>query len=306
MSKAVLNVSRILLLGLCIALLLTNTLILAPEVEAASDTNKTETDLTLTEDIPSAEEDVLTQRAITMDEAKKEAQAAVSEQLAIIASAEETQQDVIETQTESVEVPYAAETAYEDSAESSSTTDSDTDALTAAEETQAEESEQTEVTEETQAEQSDVTEQSDAAQSEVVSTGYGFLMDIDNPDPSYVGYAISLSDSDRDMAERIIMGEAGSTGFTGMALVAQCLRDTYVAGGYSSVADVIRQNGYYGSMSITPDQTCKDVVSYIFDQGGSAVQHSIRVFYASNYCTSSWHEAQQFVCSYGYVRYFDL
>ena len=82
MSKSVKNVIRIVLLCLCVALLMTNTLIHASEVEAASDTNKTETNLTLTEDTPSAEDDELTHRAITMDEAKKEAQAAVSEQLA--------------------------------------------------------------------------------------------------------------------------------------------------------------------------------------------------------------------------------
>ena len=275
MSKSVKNVIRILLLCLCFALLMTNTLIHASEVGAASDTNKTETDLSINEDIPSAEDDELTQRAITMDEAKKEAQAAVNEQLAIIASVEEaTEEDVIETQSESVEATYESETVYETSAESSSTSDSDS------------------------ADQQTQTVQA--------STGYGYLMDIDNPDPNYVGYAISLSDYDREKAERIVMGEAGSTGFTGMALVAQCLRDTYISGNYSSIADVISRNGYYGSMSITPSQTCKEVISYIFDQGGSAVQHSIRVFYASNYCTSSWHEAQQYVCSYGYVRYFDL
>ena len=274
MSKSVKNVIRILLLCLCFALLMTNTLIHASEVEAASDANKTETNLTLTEDIPSAEDDELAHRAITMDEAKKEAQVAVSEQLAIIASEVEDEKEevVIETQTESVEAAYTTETVSETSAETSSST-------------------------------TDSTEQTQSVQA---SAGYGFLMGIDNPDPNYVGYAISLSDYDRDMAERIVMGEAGSTGFTGMALVAQCLRDTYIAGGYSSIADVINSNGYYGSMSITPSQTCKEVISYIFDQGGSAVQHSIRVFYASNYCTSSWHEAQQFVCSYGYVRYFDL
>ena len=273
MSKVVTKFSRLALLSLLIALLLTNTLILAPAVGAASDTNKTETIMNSTDNIPAAEDDVLTQRAITMDEAKKEAQAAVSEQLAIIAAVEEKKaEDVIETQTSDVEVDYEPETDYVSYAQSSSTTYSGEKAVSTVQE----------------------------------SYSYGFLMDIDNPDPNYVGYTIALTDTDRDMAERIVMGEAGSTGFTGMALVAQCLRDTYIAGGYSSIADVIYDNGYYGSMSITPSSTCREVISYIFDQGGSAVQHTIRVFYASNYCSSPWHEAQQYVCSYGYVRYFDM
>ena len=91
-----------------------------------------------------------------------------------------------------------------------------------------------------------------------------------------------------------------------MAIVAQCIRDTYVNGSYSSIRELLIDNGYYGSTSITPSQTAKDVVNYIFDQGGSAVQHEIRVFYASNICSSSWHESQEYVCSYGYVRYFDF
>ena len=271
MSKAFTRMSRFMLLGLMIALLLTNTLILAPGVGAASDTNKTETDLTLTENIPTAESDVLTHRAITMDEAKKEAQAAVIEQLAMIAAVEEEKNEaVIETQTSNVEVSTEPESYSETSAESSSESDVDDKPAVQA------------------------------------SSSYGYLMDIDDPDPNYVGYAISLSDYDRDLCERMVMGEAGSTGFTGMALVAQCIRDTYLAGGHNNIADVLYENGYYGSMNITPSATCKEVVSYIFDQGGSAVQHRIRVFYASNYCTSDWHESQEYVCSYGYVRYFDM
>ncbi|MDO4749120.1 MAG: hypothetical protein Q4A12_08105 [Eubacteriales bacterium] len=134
----------------------------------------------------------------------------------------------------------------------------------------------------------------------------GYLLSIDNPDPNYTSYSITLSDADRDLAERIVMGEAGGTGFTGMALVAQALRDAFVKGGYSDIATVIKSHGYYGSTSIKPSQSCKDAVAFIFDQGGAAVQHRILVFYASNYCSSSWHESQEFVCQYGYVRYFDF
>lgn len=134
----------------------------------------------------------------------------------------------------------------------------------------------------------------------------GYLIDIANPDPNYQSYSIVLSPQDRELAERIVMGEAGNTGYTGMALVAQCLRDTFVMGGYSDIATVIDKHGFYGSMSITPSQTCKDVVNFIFDQGGAAVQHRTLVFYATNYCSSPWHESQEFVTQYGYVRFFDF
>lgn len=286
MSKVMKKSTRIFTLSLCIALLFTNTLILAPEVGAASDTNKTETEMTFNSNISAAEDAVLTQRAIAIDEAKKEAQAAVSEQLAIIALEEEEAQKEEETETLSTEAEeptdeteadsYAAEdySYADDSAYSSSSSDEDY-------------------------------EESDTDYS-YAEPAYGYLMSIDDPDPGYVGYSISMSESERDICERMVMGEAGSCGFTGMALVAQCIRDTYIAGGYSNIHDVLSQNGYYGSTSITPSETCKEVVSYIFDQGGSAVQHRIRVFYASNYCTSDWHEAQEYVCSYGYVRFFDM
>lgn len=285
MSKVMKKSTRFVTLSLCIALLFTNTLILAPEVGAASDTIKTETEMTINSNIPAAEDAVLTQRAIAIDEAKKEAQAAVSEQLAIIALEEEEAKEE-ETETLSTEAQEPTVEATDSSTESE---DYDSDDYSA----------------ESSSTSDEEYEDSDADYG-TAEAAYGFLMSIDNPDPSYAGCTISLSDSERDIAERMIMGEAGSCGFTGMALVAQCIRDTYVQGGYSDIHDVLNENGYYGSTSITPSETAREVVSYIFDQGGSAVQHSIRVFYASNYCTSEWHESQEYVCSYGYVRFFDM
>lgn len=273
---------RIVTIGLCVALLLTATLILAPVVGAASDTNKTETNTQENINIMSAEDKLLTQRAITIDEAKKEAQEVVSEQLAILEASKKTETESTEAAkpasgSSSTESTSASSTtsASVSSTDSSSTTDTDD-------------------------------EESNSENTVQASGSGGFLLDIDNPDPAYVGYSISLSDSDRDQVERMLMGEAGGMGFDGMALVAQCIRDTYVNGSYGSMEELFSDNGYYGSTSYTPSSTAKEVVNYIFDQGGSAVQHSIRVFYASDICSSSWHEAQDYVCSYGYVRFFDF
>ena len=284
MSKVMKKSSRFFTLSLCIALLFTNTLFLAPEVGAASDANKTETENNTEQYITPAENAELTQRAIAIDTAKKEAQAAVDEQLAIIAQEEEeaSQEDDAETlQTEAAEPT-------EENASETETAEDDSDAESAESSSTSDE------------ENEDTDSDGSAAAAE------GFLMGIDNPDPEYSGSVVSMSDSDRDYCERMVMGEAGSTGFTGMALVAQCIRDTYVSGGYGSVSEVISSNGYYGSTDIAPSETCKEVVRYIFDQGGSAVQHRIQVFYASDICSSDWHEAQIFVCSYGYVRFFDV
>ena len=283
MSTETIRVSRrVVALGLCISLLLTIALILAPVVGAASETTKTETKTTDTNITMDDEALLLAQRANIIDAAKKEAQEVVSEQLAIKAqkSDEEKATEPAETtapQKKSESTSSASESYYTASEDDSSYS-------------------------------SYSTSQESYSDSSNASASYSgdYLLDIANPDPNYVSYCVSLSDSDRDAVEHMLMGEAGSMGFNGMALVAQCIRDTYVSGNYSSMQDLFYQNGYYGSMSITPSSTCAEVVNYIFDQGNSAVQHSIRVFYASDICSSPWHEAQEFVVSYGYVRFFDF
>lgn len=285
MSTETIRLSRrIVIIGLCVALLLTSTLILAPVVGAASDTNKTETETKDNINIVSAEDELLTQRAITIDEAKKEALEVVSEQLAIIEAAKKTET----ASTEAAETQAQSDQTESDSSGSSYSSSDD------------------DYADSSSSSYEDYSDDDYSVNTVQASYSAGYLMDIDNPDPGYCGYSVSLSDSDRDQVERMLMGEAGSMGYTGMALVAQCIRDTYVNGSYSSMQQLFAQNGYYGSTSIAPSSTAKEVVNYIFDQGGSAVQHSIRVFYASNYCSSAWHEAQDFVCSYGYVRFFDF
>ena len=281
---------RTVLIGLCIAILMTTyTLILAPGVGAASDATKTETEINDNNNMyASAEDDLLTARAIMIDEAKKQAQEDVSKQIAYeeAKAAAATEPAAAPTEAKPQQAAAAAGSAASSSESYSSASDdyyysNDEGSYTSDDEYYGE-------------------------SNTVSASGSGdYLLDIDNPDPSYVGYSVSLNDEDRDMAGRILMGEAGGEGYIGMALVAQCIRDTYVNGSYSSIAQLLRENGYYGSTSIAPSETAMEVVNYIFDQGGSAVQHNIRIFYATNLCSSSWHEAQEFVCQYNYVRFFN-
>ena len=276
---------RTVLIGLIIALLMTTyTLILAPGVSAASDATKTETNSE--NNIGSTEDSLLTQRAIMIDEARKEAKEVVSEQIAIQeakAATEAPTEAASDKPQNNASAPAASAPAASQAGGSSNGESSGDSGYTYADD-------------------EDYYSEGNA----VSASGSGdYLLDIANPDPNYVGYSVSLNDEDRDMAERILMGEAGGEGYIGMALVAQCIRDTYVNGSYSSIAQLLKVNGYYGSTSITPSQTAKDVVNYIFDQGGSAVQHNIRIFYATNMCSSSWHEAQDFVVQYNYVRFFN-
>lgn len=275
---------RTVLIGLIVALLMTTfSLILAPGVSAASDAAKTETNNET--NIGTNEDTLLTQRAIMIDEARKEAKEVVSEQIAIqeAKAATEAPTEAASGNSQSATSAPASAPAESQSGSSSVSGSADDYGYTYS------------------------YDDEDYSEGNAVSaSGSGdYLLDIANPDPNYVGYSVSLTDEDRDMAERILMGEAGGEGYIGMALVAQCIRDTYVNGSYSSIAQLLKVNGYYGSTSITPSQTAKDVVSYIFDQGGSAVQHNIRIFYATNMCSSSWHEAQDFVVQYNYVRFFN-
>ncbi len=277
MRQIFIKLSKLILLMICAVTLIAQTAIFAPEVGAASETNKTETENTnLNNNIVDADEELTLTRAITIDEAKKEAQEAVEEQL-YLNSLDDSASNKEQKSSASDETQTTTDSSNNENKEVSKASTSSTS-----------------------------TGNVSKASYVSGSSNSGFLMDIDNPDPGYTAHSVVLSDADRDLAERIVMGEAGSTGYTGMALVAQCLRDTFVMGNYNSISDVISKNGYYASTSIKPSSTCKEVISYIFDQGGAAVQHRIVVFYATNYCSSSWHESQNYVCSYGYEKFFDI
>lgn len=132
-----------------------------------------------------------------------------------------------------------------------------------------------------------------------------FLLQIDNPDESYVSYSVELSDYDRDVLEHLVMGEAGGQGYIGCCLVAQAIKDTLINDGYSSVDAVRTGNGYAASLDNVPNQDVLDAIEYVFDNGGAAVQHRIIYFYAPSICESAFHESQNFVVSHGGHRFFD-
>lgn len=130
-----------------------------------------------------------------------------------------------------------------------------------------------------------------------------YLIGISNPDYNYSPSPVSLSAYDRAKLERLVMGEAGSMGYNGCALVAQCIRDAMNRSNTTSIDRIISEYQYYAPTNKEPNQTVKDAVSYIFDQNGSAVQHRILCFYTGS---SGWHETQNFIVGCGNVRFFDL
>ena len=130
-----------------------------------------------------------------------------------------------------------------------------------------------------------------------------YLVSIDNPDTSYSPSRVTLSDYDRAKLERLVMGEAGTMGYEGCALVAQSIRDAMNLSGNTSIDYIIDEYKYYAPTNIEPNSDVKAAVSYIFDNNGSAVQHRIICFYTGE---SKWHETQNFIISCGNVRFFDL
>lgn len=129
------------------------------------------------------------------------------------------------------------------------------------------------------------------------------LIAIANPDYSYSPSHVSLSSYDRAKLERLVMGEAGTMGYTGCAVVAQAIRDSMNRSNTSSIDRIISEYQYFGSTNVAPNSDVKAAVSFIFDQDGIAVQHRVMCFYIGY---SPWHETQTFLTEIDGVRFFDL
>lgn len=133
----------------------------------------------------------------------------------------------------------------------------------------------------------------------------GYLVAIDNPDKTYKCGQVTLSDHDRDLLERLCMGEFGSGGFVGASLIAQSVKDAMCFDGFTSVDTIIRDYHYTGSTDIPANDTCKQAVRYIFDENHDAVQHRILYMYNPLLVASEFHESQNYILTYEDVRFFD-
>lgn len=136
----------------------------------------------------------------------------------------------------------------------------------------------------------------------------GFLVAIDNPDTSYYCPHFELTDKNRDLLERLCMGEFGSGGFAGAAMIAQAVKDDMYYYGYTDVATIISQLHYTGRTDVTPTKSVKDAVTYVFDMDKDAIQHRILYMYNPKLMSegySSFHESQRYICNLEDVRFFD-
>lgn len=133
----------------------------------------------------------------------------------------------------------------------------------------------------------------------------GYLIAIDNPDKTYKCGQVTLSDYDRDLLERLCMGEFGSGGFVGAALIAQSVKNAMCFDGYTSVYRIIEDYHYTGRTDIPGNEECKRAVRYIFDENHDAVQHRILYMYNPLLVDSEFHESQNYILTYEDVRFFD-
>lgn len=133
----------------------------------------------------------------------------------------------------------------------------------------------------------------------------GYIVAIDYPDKIYQTFHIELTEEDRDVLEHLCMGEFGTGGFIGAALIAQCVKDAMCFDGYKTVEEVRVACRYDASLNNTPTQEVKDAVSYIFDEDHAAVQHRMMYMYNPNLVQSAFHESQNYILTYQGVRFFD-
>lgn len=134
----------------------------------------------------------------------------------------------------------------------------------------------------------------------------GYLVAIDNPDYSYSPeFQVILSEEDRILACQIIQGEAGGEGYESCCLVAQCLKDSMLSLGYTSIKEVQEKCKYDGWKEDYSEDAIK-AVEYIFDQNQSAIAHRVLFFYATDLCSSKWHETQNYILTINKTRYFDM
>ncbi len=133
----------------------------------------------------------------------------------------------------------------------------------------------------------------------------GYLVAIDNPDTTYKCGQVTLSDYDRDLLERLCMGEFGSGGFVGAALIAQAVKNAMCFDGYTSVQSIIDGCHYTGRTDVGTNEACKQAVRYIFDENHDAVQHRIMYMYNPLLVQSAFHESQNYILTYEDVRFFD-
>ena len=159
-------------------------------------------------------------------------------------------------------------------------------------------------------------------QNEIIKTGTQNIIEIKNADlkneksvlvktkfddKNFSLPKVKLSEKDRDLLERLLTGEFGSS-FTGAALVAQAIKCAIVYDKYTSMESLINGMGYVGSTNIGKTQNAVDAAKFIFDENGLAVKHRLFYMCTEDYFNSepgNFHSTQNFILQFENVKFFD-
>ena len=111
-----------------------------------------------------------------------------------------------------------------------------------------------------------------------------------------------LTAEERDLIERVVMGEAGGEEYAGQLAVAQCILNACEL--RSARPAAIIESLSYTTHRPEASQSVKDAVSEVFDDGVKVLPLTAMYFYAPGLVHSEWHETQEYLCTIGCHRFF--
>lgn len=122
---------------------------------------------------------------------------------------------------------------------------------------------------------------------------------------NFEGVTYSLSDDERQLAERIVACEAGADSLEGQMAVAQCLFNSVVIDN-SNLRQVFDKYGYrLYNRDVTSENEL--AVSLVFDYGAKVSNKPIQWFVTPEAAHGSWHESNAtFDAQYGSHRFYYL
>jgi hypothetical protein len=112
----------------------------------------------------------------------------------------------------------------------------------------------------------------------------------------------NLTDTERDLIERVVMAESGGECFEGQMLVCQCILNACEIDEIRP-AEVIKRY-VYAKGRPEPTDSVIEAVSAVFDRGVEVTSEPIVYFYAPGVVKSKFHESQRFCCEVGGHRFF--
>ena len=113
--------------------------------------------------------------------------------------------------------------------------------------------------------------------------------------------ATGLSGYERNVAECMVMGEAGGESYESQLMVAYCIKNA--CDKHSITPSQVRIRYKYYGWNSNPSENVKMAVSEVFDDGKVVIDDVPLYFYATN-TYSSWHETQRYICTIGNCKFF--